>query len=60
VVIDFPPVNALPVQGWYDLASAVAAAGAEASTRAVILAATGRGFLRGGRQSREMQRIPRA
>ena len=21
VVIDFPPVNALPVQGWYDLAS---------------------------------------
>ena len=23
VVIDFPPVNALPVQGWYDLASAV-------------------------------------
>src|SRR5438309_8315173 len=23
VVIDFPPVNALPVRGWYDLAAAV-------------------------------------
>ena len=34
VVIDFPPVNALPVRGWYDLASAVAAAGAEAGTPA--------------------------
>ena len=28
VIIDFPPVNALPVQGWRDLAAAVAAAGA--------------------------------
>ena len=57
VVIDFPPVNALPVQGWYDLASAVAAAGAEASTRAVILAAAGRGFC-AGVDIKEMQRIP--
>ena len=29
VVIDFPPVNALPVQGWFDLADAVTAAGAD-------------------------------
>src|SRR6266516_7535025 len=57
VVIDFPPVNALPVQGWYDLASAVAAAGAEASTRAVILAAAGRGFC-AGVDIKEMQRKP--
>ena len=57
VVIDFPPVNALPVQGWYDLASAVAAAGAEASTRAVILAAAGRGFC-AGVDIKQMQRIP--
>ena len=27
VTVDFPPVNALPVQGWYDLADAVRAAG---------------------------------
>src|SRR5439155_15196274 len=47
VVIDFPPVNALPVQGWFDLAAAVAAAGADTTTRAVILAAAGRGFCAG-------------
>jgi enoyl-CoA hydratase len=47
VVIDFPPVNALPVQGWHDLAAAVTAAGADPATRAVILAAEGRGFCAG-------------
>ncbi len=47
VVIDFPPVNALPVQGWRDLAAALATAGAEPATRAVILAAEGRGFCAG-------------
>ena len=55
VVIDFPPVNALPVQGWYDLAAAVAAAGADPGTRAVILAAAGRGFC-AGVDIKEMQR----
>ena len=55
VVIDFPPVNALPVQGWFDLAAAVAAAGADAGTRAVILAAAGRGFC-AGVDIKEMQR----
>ncbi len=37
VVIDFPPVNALPVQGWFDLAAAVTAAGADRDVRAVVL-----------------------
>ena len=55
VVIDFPPVNALPVQGWLDLAAAVAAAGADPATRALILAAEGRGFC-AGVDIKEMQR----
>src|SRR6266852_3615976 len=47
MIIDFPPVNALPVRGWRDLAAAVEAAGADPATRAVILAAEGRGFCAG-------------
>ena len=58
VVIDFPPVNALPVQGWRDLAAAIAAAGGEPATRAVILAAEGRGFC-AGVDIKEMQRTGR-
>jgi enoyl-CoA hydratase len=57
VVIDFPPVNALPVQGWHDLAAAVTAAGADPETRVVILAAEGRGFC-AGVDIKEMQRTP--
>jgi enoyl-CoA hydratase len=37
-------VNALPVRGWFDLAAAVRAAGADPATRAVVLRAEGRGF----------------
>ena len=48
VVIDVPPVNALPVAGWHELADAVTAAGADPATRAVILAADGPGVLRRG------------
>ena len=55
VVIDFPPVNALPVAGWHQLADAVTEAGADAGTRAVILAAEGRGFC-AGVDIKEMQR----
>jgi enoyl-CoA hydratase len=55
VVIDFPPVNALPAQGWFNLAGAVTAAGADPATRAVILAAEGRGFC-AGVDIKEMQR----
>ncbi len=57
VIIDYPPVNALPVQGWFDRASAVTGAGAGPGTRAVILAAEGRGFC-AGVDIKEMQRTP--
>src|SRR5947209_446356 len=57
VVIDFPPVNALPVRGWYDLAAAVTRAGADPGTRVVVLAAEGRGFC-AGVDIKEMQRTP--
>jgi enoyl-CoA hydratase len=44
VVVDHPPVNALPVQGWFDLADAILSAGKDLTTRAVVLRAEGRGF----------------
>ncbi|MEV4192546.1 enoyl-CoA hydratase family protein [Streptomyces toxytricini] len=44
VTVDFPPVNALPVQGWFDLADALRAAGRDQDVRCVVLAAEGRGF----------------
>jgi enoyl-CoA hydratase len=55
VVIDFPPVNAVPVQGWLDLADAISGAGADPGVRAVVLAAAGRGFC-AGVDIKEMQR----
>ncbi|GGQ72875.1 enoyl-CoA hydratase family protein [Couchioplanes azureus] len=55
VVLDFPPVNALPAAGWTELAGALTAAGAEPGTRAVVLAAEGRGFC-AGVDIKEMQR----
>jgi enoyl-CoA hydratase len=57
VIIDFPPVNALPAQGWFELAAAVTKAGADPATRAVILTAEGRGFC-AGVDIKEMQRTP--
>jgi enoyl-CoA hydratase len=57
VVLDFPPVNALPVQGWFDLAGAVSTAGADPEVRAVVLAAGGRGFC-AGVDIKEMRRVP--
>jgi enoyl-CoA hydratase len=47
VSIDFPPVNALPVQGWFDLATALLEAGRDESTHVVVLRAEGRGFCAG-------------
>ncbi|MEU8579609.1 enoyl-CoA hydratase family protein [Streptomyces abikoensis] len=44
VTVDVPPVNALPVRGWYALADAVRTAGADPDTRCVLLTAAGRGF----------------
>jgi enoyl-CoA hydratase len=55
VVVDNPPVNALPVQGWFDLADAVLAAGRDATTRVVVLRAEGRGF-NAGVDIKEFQR----
>jgi enoyl-CoA hydratase len=57
VVIDFPPVNALPAQGWFHLAAAITAAGADPDVRAVVLAANGRGFC-AGVDIKEIQRSP--
>jgi enoyl-CoA hydratase len=45
VTMDFPPVNALPVRGWFDLADAVTVAGRDAHV--VVLRARGRGFCAG-------------
>src|SRR5437763_1840091 len=47
VLIERPPVNALDVAGWFGLADRLTALGREASVRAVVLAAEGRGFCAG-------------
>ncbi|MEU4171847.1 enoyl-CoA hydratase family protein [Streptomyces sp. NPDC026665] len=57
VTVDFPPVNALPVRGWFDLAQAVRAAGADPGVRCVVLRAEGRGF-NAGVDIKELQRDP--
>ena len=44
VTMDHPPVNALPVAGWFELADKITAAGRDESTRAVIVRAEGKGF----------------
>lgn len=55
VTVDYPPVNALPVQGWFDLADAIRAAGRDPATHVVVLRAEGRGF-NAGVDIKEMQR----
>jgi len=57
LIIDYPPVNALPAQAWFRLADAVSLAGADPAVRAVIIAAEGRGFC-AGVDIKEMQRTP--
>jgi enoyl-CoA hydratase len=47
VTIDNPPVNALPVAGWFQLADALRSAGRDHDVRAVILRAEGKGFQAG-------------
>ena len=54
VTMDHPPVNALTVQGWFDLASTLDAAGADPDTRVVVLRAEGRGW-NAGVDIKEMQ-----
>ena len=57
VIIDFPPVNAVPAAGWRQLADLLTEAGADPQTRAVVLASEGRGFC-AGVDIKEMQRTP--
>ncbi|HUO49315.1 MAG TPA: enoyl-CoA hydratase family protein [Acidimicrobiales bacterium] len=47
VVVDVPPVNALDVAGWFELADALLEAGRDPEVRAVVLRAEGRGFCAG-------------
>ena len=54
VVMDRPPVNALNVAGWFELARTVSAAGENPDVRVVILRAEGRGF-NAGVDIKEMQ-----
>jgi enoyl-CoA hydratase len=54
VTMDFPPVNALPVQGWCDVAAALDEASADLDTHVVVLRAEGRGF-NAGVDIKEMQ-----
>jgi len=54
IVVDHPPVNALPVAGWFELAKAVTAAGDDPTVHAVVLAAEGKGF-NAGVDIKEMQ-----
>ena len=55
ITMDFPPVNALPVAGWYGVAEALDEAGHDPATRVVVLRAEGRGF-NAGVDIKEMQR----
>jgi enoyl-CoA hydratase len=47
VTIDNPPVNALPVAGWFQLADAIRSAGRNPAIHCVILRAEGKGFQAG-------------
>lgn len=54
IVMEHPPVNALPVAGWFAVADAIYTAGSEARVRVVVLRAEGRGF-NAGVDIKEMQ-----
>jgi enoyl-CoA hydratase len=54
VVMDRPPVNALPVAGWFALADTLTALGRDPAVRVVVLRAEGRGF-NAGVDIKEMQ-----
>jgi enoyl-CoA hydratase len=54
VVMDNPPVNALTVAGWYELADIITALGRDPNVRVVVLRAEGRGF-NAGVDIKEMQ-----
>jgi len=54
VVMDHPPVNALTVAGWFELADLVTAAGRDPEVGALVLRAEGKGF-NAGVDIKEMQ-----
>ena len=54
VVMDNPPVNALTVAGWFEVADLLTALGRDVAVRAVVLRAEGRGF-NAGVDIKEMQ-----
>ncbi|MCU1352931.1 MAG: enoyl-CoA hydratase/carnithine racemase [Acidimicrobiales bacterium] len=54
VVMDNPPVNALTVAGWFELATTVRGLGEQPDVRVVVLRAEGRGF-NAGVDIKEMQ-----
>jgi enoyl-CoA hydratase len=54
IVVDVPPVNALTVAGWFELATAVTNAGDDPDVHVVVLAAEGKGF-NAGVDIKEMQ-----
>ena len=54
VVMDNPPVNALTVAGWYELAETITALGNDPEVHVVVLRAEGRGF-NAGVDIKEMQ-----
>jgi enoyl-CoA hydratase len=55
LTVDYPPVNALPVAGWHELAQRLNELGANPDVRVVVLRAEGRGF-NAGVDIKEMQR----
>jgi len=55
VVVDFPPVNALPVAAWFELGRTVRGLGEDAAVHVVVLRAEGRGF-NAGVDIKEIQR----
>src|SRR6478735_4139791 len=54
VTMEHPPVNALTVQGWFDVAAALDEAGRDPDTHVVVLRAEGHGF-NAGVDIKEMQ-----
>jgi enoyl-CoA hydratase len=55
IIMNNPPVNALPVAGWFEVAGQVTDAGRNRGVRAVVLRAEGRGY-NAGVDIKEMQR----
>jgi len=54
VTVDYPPVNAIPSAGWFELGEQILAAGRDPEVHVVVLRAVGRGF-NAGVDIKEMQ-----